>query len=310
VPTGRAVAAALVAPALFGTIGTARVLGPDLSSWTVTWGRCVVATVVLGGLLAARGALPAVARAGRSRPVLVAACCQATFQVCFLTAVLRTGVATATLATIGSVPLFAGLVSRRVTRTWTVATALAVAGVSLLVTAGSTVTADSVGVALAVAAGASYAVYLVALERMAGEVHPVAVVGATFGLVALLMIPGTLLAGDAAGLLTPEGLALVLWLGVAATAVAYVLISWSLSVLPPATVSTLALAEPPVAALLAVTLLGESFTVLGVVGGLLVGAGVLLLARTAVREPSPQPAREPEGTAPGGVAGRLAEGPT
>jgi DME family drug/metabolite transporter len=303
VPRGRAVVAALVAPALFGTIGTARVLGPDLSSWTVTWGRCLVATVLLASLLAARGSLDELRRAAGSRPVLAAACCQATFQVCFLTAVLLTGVATATLATIGSVPVFTGLVTRRTTRAWGLATTLAVAGVALLVTAGSSVAADPRGVALAMAAGASYALYLVALERMAGRVDPVAIVGATFGLVTILMVPGTLLAGDAAGLLEPAGIALVLWLGVATTAVAYVLISWSLTVLPPATVSTLALAEPPVAALLAVTVLGEALTPLGVLGALLVGAGLLLLARSAVREPPPP---RPSAAA----AARLAREPT
>ena len=91
--------AALLAPALFGTIGTARVLGPDVSSWTVTWGRCVVAGVVLAALLAGTGRLAVLAGALREGPVLVAAACQGVFQVCFLTAVLRTGVATTTLVT-------------------------------------------------------------------------------------------------------------------------------------------------------------------------------------------------------------------
>jgi DME family drug/metabolite transporter len=284
------VAAALLAPALFGTIGTARVLGPDISSWTVTWGRCLVAATVLAALLAGTGRFAALVGAARETPVLVAAACQGVFQVCFLTAVLRAGVATTTLVTIGSVPLFTGVLSRRVGRTWAVATLLAVCGVTLIVSGGSTRTASPAGVALSLAAGLAYAVYLVALERLAGRVDAEAVVGATFAAVAVLMIPGMLLAGDVAELTTLPGLLLVLWLGVAATAVAYVLVSKALAALPPATVSTLALAEPPVAAVLAVTVLGETLTWVGVLGAALVGAGLLLLARAAVRGAGAEPA--------------------
>ncbi|HET8616349.1 MAG TPA: hypothetical protein VFL94_12550, partial [Actinomycetales bacterium] len=152
----------LVGASLFGTIGTARVLGPDSPSGSVGAVRVLLAAVVL--MLLAQAARPAPGAWRRERrrvATLVAGLAQAAFQLTFLAAVLQTGVAVGTLVAIGSAPLVAGLLSRQVSRTWLVATSVALAGLVLLVLGGGGARLSWPGLLLALGAGASYGVYLV-----------------------------------------------------------------------------------------------------------------------------------------------------
>src|SRR5207249_3194221 len=77
-----------------------------------------------------------------------------------------------------------------------------------------------------------------------------------FGGGAVLLIPVLLLV-DMSWLSDPRGYAVVLWLGLAATAVAYILFTRALTRLPVSYGATLSLAEPLTASLLGVLVLGE-----------------------------------------------------
>jgi DME family drug/metabolite transporter len=114
---------------------------------------------------------------------------------------------------------------------------------------------------------------------------PERVMGAAFGLGALLLVP-VLLTGDPGPLTSAGGLALALFLGVVPTALAYVLFARGLRRLSAAETSTLTLAEPLTAGLLGAVVLGERLTALSGVGAGLVLAGLLVLA---VRVPRPAP---------------------
>jgi len=155
----------LLAAVLFGTTGTASALGPDeLSPVAVGAGR-----VVLGGaLLAAIAALRSGTRL-RGWSVTTAAAAAAGgagvvgYQVCFFAAVDSAGVGVGTIVTIGSAPAFTGLLGWMVGQgrpggAWLAATTLAAAGCVLLVGPGEEAAAVA-GILLALAAGASYAVY-------------------------------------------------------------------------------------------------------------------------------------------------------
>ena len=76
------------------------------------------------------------------------------------------------------------------------------------------------------------------------------------------------------------------YLGLVPTTLAYVLFGRGLTVLTPGTVATLNLAEPVVATLLGVLVLDERLAVAGVVGMVLVVAGLALLARSSARAPA------------------------
>jgi drug/metabolite transporter (DMT)-like permease len=77
----------------------------------------------------------------------------------------------------------------------------------------------------------------------------------------------------------------VLWVGLVGTLVPFFLAVGAIRVLTPATAGTAATAEPPAAALFAWIFLGQHLSVVQLVGGTLVMAGVVLAHRTAVVTP-------------------------
>jgi drug/metabolite transporter, DME family len=224
----------------------------------------------------------------RLRGTWLAGAGQAGFQVCFLTAVTTTGVAVGTLVATGSAPLWTGLVTRRVSRPWWSATALALVGLTVLVLAGQDVRLAPWGVVSALGAGLSYAVYLASSERVvAAGVRPAPAVAGAFLVAAALLAPA-LVVGDLGWLATPGGPVLAGYLALGPTVLAYLLLYAGMGGLSPSPVATLGLAEPVVATALGVLVVGEQLQPAGVVGAALVLGGLLVLARaTASRRVRP-----------------------
>jgi DME family drug/metabolite transporter len=278
----------LIAAVLWGTTGTASSLAP--AGAPAAGIGC--AGLVLGGLLlflTSPGArrLPA-ACAPRERWLLaLGAVSVAGYPVTFYPAVARTGVAVATVIALGSAPVFAGLLSwltgqSRPSARWTVATGAAVLGCALLVLGpgltGTGTPVDLPGVALAAGAGLSYAAYsLIGARLITGGGHDSgAVMGVLFGAAGLLVLP-VVAAGDVAWLTTWRGTAVTLHLAVLTTYLAYRLFGHGLRTTPASTATTLTLAEPAVAAILGVAVLGERLPAASWCGlaVLAVGLGVL-----------------------------------
>jgi len=204
------------------------------------------------------------------------------YQLFFFAGVARTGVAVGTVVGIGSAPVIAGLLGllllgERPQRRWLAATALAVAGVALLLTTGSAVEVDPLGVLLAIGAGAAYALYTIASKDLLRVQPPDAVTAVAFFGGALGMAPLLLLV-DVTWLLQPRGAAVALHLGLVATALAYMLYIRGLTSLPAATAVTVALAEPLTAAMLGIVVLGERVTLPTLSGMGLIVAGLAVLA--------------------------------
>ena len=264
----------LLSAVCFGTTGTAQALGPDGTEPSVVG----AARVLVGGGLLALLAW----RAGGARwpvlPVLLGAAGVAAYQLCFFAAVDATGVAVGTVVALGSGPVFAGLLAREgLTTRWAAATALAVVGVSVLVAAGASAQIDPGGIGLALGAGLSYATYTVAAKGLLAVHGPEAVMARLFGLGAVLLLPVLLVEGlgpvGSAG-----GLAMVAFLGVVPSALAYVLFARGLRHLPAGEVATLTLAEPVTATALGTVVLGERPGLVALGGVLLVLAGLAVLA--------------------------------
>ncbi|MDQ1619306.1 MAG: drug/metabolite transporter, family, partial [Actinomycetota bacterium] len=194
----------VAAACLFGTIGTVRVLGPDASSWSVGAARLLVGAALLVVLAVAVDGAGELARQAQRPVTLLAGVGQAAFQVSFLAAVELTGVAVGTLVAIGSAPVFTGLLTRTVDRTWLAATGLALAGVVLLVGGGSA-GLSSYGVLLALTAGLSYALYTVASRSLARAGEPVTSVAAAGFVVAGLLLTPALVFTDQSWLRSGEG---------------------------------------------------------------------------------------------------------
>lgn len=271
----------VLATALFGTIGTARVLGPEASSWSVGSWRMLAAALVLVAVAAHRDGLGPLRSLVRTRAAWVAGAGQAAFQLTFLTAVERTGVALTTLVAIGSAPLITGLVTRSVSRRWAVATGLGIVGLVLLV-GGSKDGVSGPAVLLPLAAGAAYSGYTVASGRLNERASSASVTAAGFVLAAVILSPSLLFA-DHRWLLGIDGVAMLAYLSLVATAAAYLLFVKGLRTVPAATAQTLGLTEPVVATLLGVLVLGETLDLTGIAGAVLVllALGVLATQRRA-----------------------------
>ncbi|WP_101786248.1 DMT family transporter [Nonomuraea indica] len=302
--------AVVAAAVLWGTAGTAGLL---VSADSIA---LAAARLVIGGaalvLFAGRGVLRVV------RPgLLLAAVAVAAYQLCFFAAVDRAGVAIGTVVAIGSGPVFTGLLSwalhgRRPSGRWALATMAAVCGCAALLAGG--VLGDSgggaaqasgrlvPGVLLALLGGLIYAFYAVTAARAISAGAPSgAVMGVLFGGAAVIMLPILAWRG-VTWLAEPRGLLAALYLGLAATALAYFLYGRGLRTTPVATAATLALAEPAVAALLGLVVLGEHLPPLSVAGLALLAVSLVAVA-VPERRTVPEPQREAAAAARGG-AGR------
>jgi DME family drug/metabolite transporter len=264
----------LLSALCFGTTGTAQALGPDGTEPSVVG----AARVAVGGALLVALAWRRGGAAWPRLPVVLGAIGVAGYQLTFFAAVDATGVAVGTVVALGSGPVFAGLLAREpITAQWAAATGLAVAGVAVLVAAGTSAEIDPGGVALALGAGLSYATYTVAAKRLLAVHGPDAVMARLFGLGAVLLAPVLVIEGlGEVG--TLGGLALAVYLGAVPTALAYVLFARGLRHLPAGEVATLTLAEPVTATALGVAVLGERPGTIAVLGVLLVLAGLAVLA--------------------------------
>ena len=287
----------LLAAVAFGTTGTAQALGPDGAD-PLTVGA---ARIVIGGALLALIARLVAPRSVARWPVglvLASGAAVAIYQLSFFEAVDRTGVAIGTVVALGSAPAMTGGLARLMNGTpltarWAGCTALATAGILLLVLSGRAAEVEPVGVLLALAAGTGYAFYTVAAKRMLDDGHaPEAVMGRAFGTGALLLVPVVLL-GDMGWAGSAGGAAMALYLAVVPTALAYVAFARGLRGLSPGDTATLTLAEPLTAAALGALVLGERPGALAIAGAVLVLAGLIALAlpgRRSDADPVPVPA--------------------
>jgi drug/metabolite transporter, DME family len=286
-PTGSVARSSLLvvaAAVLWGTSGAAQELGPpDINPPAVATlrsllgGSLLVAVVVIGR---GGGGLVRVLRHAPGAAV-GAAVAMSLFQLGYFGGIRLAGVAVGTLVAIGSAPVTAGLLDllrgHRPTRRWAVATAITILGTALLVAPGAG--GDAVrpaGVALALVAGASYASYAVVSKQLldAGVASTTAMAAAFVG--ASVLLSPTLLVVDLRWAASPRGATVLLWLGVMTIALGYILFARGLGGLQPSTATTLTLAEPLTAALIAVLVLGERLSGPALGGAVLVATGLVL----------------------------------
>ena len=277
----RASLAVLAAAALFGTSATSQaLLMPDAPPAAVADLRLIVGSLGLIAVVWWRLGPRVLAALWRRPAIWLMGVFVAGYQACFFIGADRTGVAIGTLASLALAPFLAGLLGWALREgapgwVWAASTVVAVIGLAFL-TLGSAGSVDPIGVLAAGGAGASYAVYTVLGARLArGGEHPSAVLATSFSVGAVILVPFVVLAG--LWWLTPEGIAMVLWLGLIATTLAYLLFGVGLAVLQPGHIATLNLAEPVVATVLGVLILGERLPVAGWIGCVLIIIALAML---------------------------------
>ncbi|WP_349339614.1 DMT family transporter [Plantactinospora sp. B6F1] len=289
----------IISGTLWGTGGlTGSLLGrhTGLSPVAVAGYRLAVGGILIVAFLALTGRRPPPGRAAWTR-IVVLGVLAALYQVCYFGAVSLTSVSLATLVTIGAAPLLvlaaeAVAGRRRVDRGTAGTCALAVAGLVLLVglpAGGFGAVVVLLSTLLALVSAAGFAAITLVGARPVPDLDELAGTGYGFTLGGLLVVP---LAAGTVGLGFQPGLAalgLLVALGVGPTAVAYLLYFRGLRTVRP---GTAALLEPLVGAVLAALLLGDRLGPVGLVGAALLGAAVVLAARSPAAATDP-PTRSP-----------------
>ena len=269
----------LLAAVLWGTTGTTQTfLQEGISSIAVASVRSAIGGGVLLIVLLAMKKLNL--RTWSWKWTLLAALTIALFQSLFFTSVRFTGVAVGTVVTIGSSPVFSGLVEwvlwkRKPNRIWGIATSLAIVGCILLFVNRGQATIHPIGIALALCAGLMFALYTNCSKQLTEKEETLPAVAMTFTLCALILLP---FSGDGIGwAFTTENFMPMIFMALVATTLAYILFLSGLEKVNSSSAVTLSLAEPLTAAMLGVFLLGEYLSVTSWIGVVLLLGGILVL---------------------------------
>ncbi len=278
---GKRNASLIFAGICFGTTGTAQALGPaGVSPLAVGSSRLIVGSVLL--YLFHRSSAKSIAKIS-GKDLWLSSIAVVLYQITFFSAVKSTGVAIGTVTALGSAPALTGILAylihkEKPSRRWFFATLLTTGGILILSTSKGLTDFNFHGFLLAIGAGASYSVFAVTSKRALTR-------GATitdamfriFSLAAIISIP-LLFIGETHGLLTSKGLVMIFWLGLVPTAIAYIAYAYGLAKVRASTASTLILAEPATATLLAAIVLGEAINTRGWFGIVVVIIGLIFLS--------------------------------
>jgi len=266
-----------------GSVTTILIARADAEPFLIGAARMWVAALVLVTGAKLIGAGPT--RAARALPhCLAMGACMAIYQAAYFSAVALTGIAVTALIAICSAPLMiatlaAAALGERLTRRTGTALVLGVIGTALLIATPPTTTAPAprflIGVALALAAGLAYAVYVVIAKAAVAQANSLAVTAVTFAAAAVLTLP--FLAWTHAPLTqAAQGWPWLLYLGAIATAGAYALYTLGLRHVPASVAGVVTLLEPLTATLLGVWMFAERLGPAGLVGALLLFAAIWL----------------------------------
>ncbi len=265
----------------FGSTGTAQALGPKLASPLAVGS---VRLIIGAALLYLFHQLTSKTKSPLSRVDLwLGAIGVALYQITFFSAVKSTGVAIGTITALGSAPALTGIVAylltrEKPTRRWFIATIITTIGILLLGTSKGLADFNVTGFFLALGAGASYSIFAVASKRALKAGASISDVMYRIFLLAATISAPLVLVGDSHWLTSSKGIAMELWLGVVPTALAYIAYAYGLEKVRASTASTLILAEPATATLLASLVLNESVAARGWLGVGVVIAGLIYLS--------------------------------
>lgn len=292
----------LTSALLWSTTGTAAALfPPGVSGFAIG-----ASTLGIGGLIMllvfARSTIPALRDPVIRRYLIGGGLAVFVYALAYYTSMRMAGVAIGSLVNLGSAPIFAMLLERitegrRVSpRRW-VGIAATVVGLVLVslnsrkpdgarvdvaaAAAGGTGGASDIiiGIGLALLAGFLYATYTSTSQRALRHRRDASgVMGATFGVGAILLVP-VLLATGGPLLQSPQTIALAAYLAIGPVVVAFWIFGVALKYVAASTATIVTLIEPVLASVLAVVVVNERILLWGWVGIGAVVAGLLLATR-------------------------------
>jgi len=273
-----AILCVIAASVLWGTTGTASAFIPDVSPLAVGAFSMGVGGVLL--VLNAKNNLLSDRQKLLSKPSLlfIGSLCVAIYPLAFYSSMRLAGVAIGTVISIASAPFFTVIMERlisnkRVTSRWVVSFIFGVVGVILL-TLGKTQYLDInaqannriLGVLLGLVAGLTYATYSwTARQMIENGVNSKSAMASMFGLSAILLLPSLLLTGENL-FLDAKHISVALYLAIAPMFFGYLLFGQALRVIEASKATLITLLEPIVATILAIIIIGETFSPIGWLG--------------------------------------------
>ncbi|MFE6759825.1 DMT family transporter [Streptomyces sp. NPDC057684] len=296
-PVGRGLLYLVVAGAAWGTAGAAASLvfrASDLGPAALSFWRCLggLALLLVARALRPRRTRPAaVPRLRKAVRIGVTGIALSVFQTAYFAGVQATGLAVATVVTLGAGPVLIALGARltmgeRLGGGGLSAALGALTGLAVLVLGGGGAAVRPAGVAWALVSAAGYAVMTLLTRwfgrdgRSGGQLDTVL----TFAVAAVSLLPLGALEGLVPHTSQPlQVLGMLVYIASVPTALAYALYFSGAAVVRSATVSVIMLLEPVSAAVIAVVLLGERLTAPTVAGTVLMLAAVTGLAVAEVR---------------------------
>lgn len=290
------VLAVLIAALLWGTTGTAATFAPAVGPLAMG-----AAALGIGGMLQAAIAVPALRRErpalrSHSATVIVGAAAVMIYPLAFYSSMHLAGVAVGTVVSLGSAPIASGVLERMIERRrlsgwWMLAAALGIAGSTVLCIAKmndapSDTLPTVAGVALGLVAGVTYALYSWSAHRLMSQgITRAAAMGAVFGLGGAALTPVLLVAG--APLIASTEAALVgAYMALIPMFLGYLCFGYGLTRVSASTATTLTLAEPALAAVLAVVIVGERLPTAGWAGLAGICVSLLILAVAPATTPA------------------------
>ncbi|WP_336939794.1 DMT family transporter [Acinetobacter pittii] len=280
----------LFAAFLWGTAGTAASFAKGISP-------LVIATISVGfgGLIHTFLSLKAIKKNYQKlfnykSQIFIAVVVSILCPFAFYSSVSLAGVSIGTVISIGCAPLFSVLLEwildkRKLSLKWLISFILGFLGIILLSYAGDhaqhqIVQSDRIlGVFFGLLSSLSYATYSWIMRNLIRQdVDSRAAMGVIFGISAVLLLP-TLLITATHLFNYPNNIWVALYIPIVPMFLGYLFFSFGLKRIPASQAMTLALVEIPVAALLAVVVVGESLTMNSYLGLVLIFLCVIVLTK-------------------------------
>lgn len=294
---------ALSAAFLWGTAGTAQsfVQGATSPYWIGAF-RLMVACLFFHLLFFYRTFANREAKSGHpdsaSQPpdrkgywqfIVIAGVCMGLYNLAFFAGIKATGIAIGTATTIGSAPIWAGLMQaigmkKPPSGLWWLGTLCATAGGTWMVLSQSdSWQINSTGLLICLSAGFCYALYTLVSKKLVSIASPLTVTKHTFTTAIFIATPiAWALAGTPT--INPVSVSVILYLGLLTTGVAYLLYTQALRHISAPTGVALELIEPIVAFILAIAVAHEAVNLLAIIGLCLILVGLWLVLRSEGRQ--------------------------
>jgi Predicted permease, DMT superfamily len=274
------VLAVILASILWGTTGTAATFAPSLSPLLVG-----AVAMGIGGILQC---LLAFTQIVAQRHLLIkyynllilGAVAVAIYPLAFYTSMRWSGVTIGTVVSIGSAPILSVIIEYfnrdfRLTKQWLIGAILGLLGI-LLLSFSDNNTEYLVyehlimGIFLGIVAGLTYALYSwSARQLMLKGISTKSAMGATFGCGGLLLMPIIMVMG--ASLFDSfTHLAVAAYMATIPMFLGYLCYGFGLANIPASTATAITLLEPVIATILAILIVGESLSLIGWLGILLI----------------------------------------